>query len=160
CADTLYAGRDAMTFETAGESAAVALNSSSAAVTSRWAMDCVPPDSGTPAGTPALRTAAWVSTITDQTRCSHASHTTTDRTLTIVITGIAAVSRETDGLVCGTGRPRNRVRANGTPSVSAASKITASRPDTTSPAVRPCRAATGRRRPGMGGAISMPPVHR
>jgi len=49
--------------------------------------------------------------------------------------------------------------ANGTPIVSPASKSTASRPITMSAGVRPCWTG-GRRRPGMGGAISMPPVGR
>ena len=79
CTGALAAGRPVRgagaAGRTPGDSAAVAANSSSAAVTSRCTSAWVPPASGTWAGMPVLRTAARTSAITQQTSCSQASQT-------------------------------------------------------------------------------------
>ena len=67
----------------AGESAVAALNSSSAAVTSRCTAGWMPPASGTRGGIPVFRTAALTSAIRHTISCSQASQTTTERILSM-----------------------------------------------------------------------------
>ena len=76
----MWLGRGGPAWTSAGDSAEAAVNSSSAAVTSRCAADWVAPASGTRDGTPELRTAARISTITHHTSCSQASQMTIDST--------------------------------------------------------------------------------
>ena len=129
------------------------MNSSSAAVTSRWAADWVAPASGTRDGTPELRTAARISTITHHTSCSQASQSTIDSTRRIDGMPSWWVSTDTPTVPCGHGSPITPTSAIGTPTVSAARATTAARPTSTSPAVR-CGTCTGCLSPGIGGAIS------
>ncbi len=137
----------------AGDSAEVALNSSSAAVTSRCAIAWVRPASGILAGTPAVRTAALISANTQMTSCSQASHTMTDRIRMMLSVLSWWVSRPTVGLLCGIGRPSTVISATGTPAISTVRARIARRPATTSPPERRA-AGTGRLCPGIGGAIS------
>jgi hypothetical protein len=137
----------------AGDSAADALISSSAAVTSRCAIAWVPPDSGTLAGTPTFLIAALISANTQKTSCSHASQTITDRIWMMFRMLSWWVNRPSVGLLCGIGRPSTVTRASGTPRVSTARATMARTPAATSPAVRRLT-VTGRLRPGIGGAIS------
>ena len=117
----------------------------------------MPPDSGTLAGIPAFRTAALISAITQMTSCSQASQTTTASTVRIACVSSWWVSSDTRGRECGSGRPMKVIRPSGTPPVSAASAMTAKIPARTSPAVR--RGRSGARvSPGIGGAISTPPL--
>ena len=153
CADTECGGLGGPVLATAGANAAAAVNSSSAAVTSRWAADWVGPASGTRDGTPTLLTAALTSTSTHQTSCTQASQITTDRMRRIAVISSWLVSMDSSGLVCG--RPTTRISAIGTPIVSAVSTTMAATPASTSPGVRRL-ILTGCLSPGIGGAISTP----
>jgi hypothetical protein len=152
-AETVCARRAFALPDMAGDSVAVAVNSSSAAVTSRCAMAWVPPDSGILVGTPTLRIAARTSTATQQTSCSQASQTMTDRIWIRLRMLSSWVSSPTVGLLCGIGSPSTVISATGTPTIRMARAATARTPATMSPAGRR-RGATGRLSPGMGGAIS------
>ena len=134
----------------AGDSAAVAANVSSAAVTSRCTRAWVPPASGTWAGLPVFRTAARTSANTQQTSCSQASQTATDSSRTMLNTSSWWVSTDKLGSECGTGRPNTVTRASGTPAVSASRAAVASSPMSRSVGER----RAGRRVPGIGAAIS------
>ena len=105
-------------------------------MTSRCTSAWVPPDSGIRRGIPALRTAALISAITQQTSWIHASQTTTDSTFRIAGTVSWRVSRDSEGMACGVGSPNTVTSANGTPSVSTASAAMASSPITRSTAER------------------------
>ncbi len=105
-----------------------AANTSRAEVTSRCTSAWVPPASGIRCGIPALRTAALISAITQQTSWIHASQTTTDSTLRIAVTVSWWVSSDSEGIACGTGSPNTVTSANGTPAVSTASAAMASSP--------------------------------
>ena len=155
-ADTEWAGRGGPWLMTAGVTAAAAVNSSRAAVTSRCAADWVAPASGTLGRAPVWLAAALTSTRTHQTSWIQASQMTTDKMRRIAVMSSWLVSALSFGIVCGTGRPTRVTSAIGTPMVSAVSKMMAPMPASTSPAVR-CLTWTGFRRPGMGGAISRPP---
>ena len=137
----------------AGDSAADALTSSSAAVTSRCAIAWVPPDSGIRAGTPTFLIAALISASTQKTSCSQASQTMTDRIWMMLRMLSWWVSRPSVGLECGMGKPSTVISATGTPTVSTARARMARTPAATSPAVRRLT-VTGRLSPGIGGAIS------
>src|SRR5690349_8901720 len=145
---------------TAGVSAAAAVNSSSAAVTSRCASDWVAPASGTcglAAAWPCLTlAAALISTSTHHTSWIQASQTITDKMRRIAVMSSWLVSADSLGTVCGSGRPTTVISAIGTPTVNATSKMMAPTPASTSPGVRRL-IWTGWRRPGIGGAISRPP---
>ena len=158
-ADTEWAGRGGPWLMTAGVSAAAAVNSSSAAVTSRCAADWVAPASGTFGRVRSWLAAALTSTSTHQTSWIQASQMITDRMRRIAVTSSWLVSAFSFGIVCGMGTPTTAISAIGTPMVSAVSKMMAPMPASTSPAVR-CLTWTGFRRPGMGGAISRPPGRR
>ncbi|HEY3953804.1 MAG TPA: hypothetical protein VGM53_10535 [Streptosporangiaceae bacterium] len=134
------------------ENVAVAVNSSSAAVTSRCAMAWVPPDSGILMGTATLRTAARTSTATQQTSCSQASQTMTDRIWMRLRRLSGWVCSLAVGPLCGMGSPSTVTSATGTPTISTASAAIASTPAAISPAVRR-RWLSGRLSPGVGGAI-------
>ena len=144
----------------AGVSAAAAVNSSSAAVTSRCASDWVAPASGTfglAAAWPCIPlAAALISTSTHHTSWIQASQTITDRMRRIAVMSSWLVSADSLGAVCGSGRPTTVISAIGTPTVSATSRTMAPTPASTSPGVRRL-IWTGGRRPGIGGAISRPP---
>ena len=141
---------------TAGVSAAAAVNSSSAAVTSRCASDWVAPASGTFGLASAWLAATLISTRTHQTSWIQASQMITDRMRRIALMSSWLVSADSLGRECGSGRPTTVISAIGTPTVSATSKTMAPTPASTSPGVRRL-IWTGWRRPGIGGAISRPP---
>ena len=159
-ADTEWAGRGGPWLMTAGVSAAAAVNSSSAAVTSRCASDWVAPPSGTRGrvwawlGFPLA--AALISTSTHHTSWIQASQTITDRMRRIAVMSSWLVRAVSFGIVCGSGSPTTVTSAIGTPMVSAVSTSTAPAPASTSPGVRRL-IRTGCRSPGIGGAISRPP---
>ena len=151
--DTVWLGRGGPECANAGDSAAPAVNSSSAAVTRRCAADWVAPASGTWAGRPTLRTAALISAITHHTSWSQASQMTTDSTRRIDGMPSWWVSTDRLAVPCGTGNPMMVIRAIGTPMVSTARAMIARIPISASPAVR-VGTCTGFLSPGIGGAIS------
>ncbi len=124
----------------------VAVNSSSAATTSRCTSDCVPPASGTRAGTPTPRTPAYTSTTMHAASCSQASHTSATRIVISDPGPTFCVRSDADGRWSGSGDPNSVSSAKGTPTSSAASAMTAPIPARMSPALRRPFTRTGVRR--------------
>ncbi|MCP9967409.1 hypothetical protein LUX57_21700 [Actinomadura madurae] len=108
--------------------AVVAVNSSRAATTSRCTSDCVPPASGTRAGTPTPRTPAYTSTATHAASWSQASHTSATRIAISEPGPTRCVRSDADGTWSGSGEPKSVSSANGTPAISAASATSAPMP--------------------------------
>ncbi|MCP9979867.1 hypothetical protein [Actinomadura madurae] len=123
--------------------AVVAVNSSRAATTSRCTSDCVPPASGTRAGTPTPRTPAYTSTATHAASWSQASHTSATRIAISEPGPTRCVRSDADGTWSGSGEPKSVSSANGTPAISAASATSAPMPAMTSPALRRPLTRTG-----------------
>ena len=139
-ADTECAGQGGPWLMTAGVSAAAAVNSSRAAVTSRCASDWVAPASGTfglaSAWLEVLLAAALISTSTHHTSWIQASQTITDKMRRIAVMSSWLVSADSLGRLCGSGRPTTVISAIGTPTVSAISRTMAPTPASTSPGDR------------------------
>ncbi len=103
----------------------------------------MPPDIGTRAGMPTLRTPAYTSTSTHTNSWNQASHTSSTRTAMIVLGPTLLVSTSMSSSSGAIGGPTKVSSAYGTPPTSATSTTSAPRPASTSPARRRAGTRTG-----------------